>query len=512
MRCPPISMGTTTSRILSRQIRAAHATKTTTSTRVFGLRGSLFIELRNPWSQDGQLPRSLYSKVDSTIDGRTNINYVPSQGVELGRLSNYAANVDASTPLNTKLTPQASGGTIRRSPVWRIIVVEEDPAYRSREYKRVADWVNAPFDQSLKYHSSTSREAAPAGSAIWNLPPTGVSTTDTANEKTAKTIYEKAADAVKAWRPTAASPIPIFRPSDPDFTETFNRGFKPVQTAGQLNAFQVKYPYIEREFYFTSDNSQSRDVTVYDSTLHKYELNPNFKLRIPDWSFVPSNGMYPPSHLKENGDPDKTPWQTQRFIAVWEPNGTTVQDVPLAPIEPGRYGVVGSAGTRYKNAETGLDLQNTKPPLNGPRFIDMIGRKPSPPDPNTKDTLLHPDQTRRIEMRPNLNPNINQLIVADNGGYDPTTTPNPTSPPTTTAAKADLAKSLLATEIGRSNEVLCETINGTNTIQDVYSRAAYQPCVAIPVEGMSASEPPWGWSPREYEASEIESDRKEQAI
>ncbi len=61
-------------------------------------RGSLFIELRNPWSQDGQLPRSLYSKVDSTIDGRTNIQLSAVAGRGAGTAEQLRGNVDEHRP------------------------------------------------------------------------------------------------------------------------------------------------------------------------------------------------------------------------------------------------------------------------------------------------------------------------------------------------------------------------------------------------------------------------------
>ena len=71
-------------------------------------RGSSFVELYNPWGNDSQRPIELYSRVDPRT-GR----FIPSLGVELGRLTNM---------------PTADG---YRSPVWRMIVVEEFPEHRN---------------------------------------------------------------------------------------------------------------------------------------------------------------------------------------------------------------------------------------------------------------------------------------------------------------------------------------------------------------------------------------------
>ena len=70
-----------------------------------------------------------------------------------------------------------------------------------------------------------------------------------------------------------------------------------------------------------------------------------------------------------------------------------------------------------------------------------------------------------------------------------------------------------AVEIARDNEL----INDRGTVKNIYdSKAAdgtvsgtpnsryYQPCVTIPVEDMSVSEPPWGYGPREKEAADEE--------
>ncbi len=493
-------------------------------------RGSLFVELQNPWSADGQYPIEIYSQLKRDPNKVVPATTVPSNGVETGRLSTFG--IDSSGNLSILIDPPTAPlATVKRSPVWRMIIVEEDPAYRSWEYKTQSDFANPPNgDPTLRLPSTLATPASPRDEypGGWSIPLTGVATIDTANTAIAKAIYEAAAKAVKAWRPTSAQPMPVFRPANPDFTEAFDPNSKPEQPLGKGNSFILKYPYVEREFYFTTDNSQTTDVTI-DKGVFGVPMpiaNPNFKLRIPDRSFAPDDATYPSSHLKQDATPSYVPWQTQRFIPGNYTNSIRISDVSIAPILPGRYGVVGTEGVQYKDPAFPDDsprdwrtikLPLTSPTITVPRYINMIGRPVSGSDPNTPDGMLNPLKTRRIEMWPCSDPNINQIYVGSNGGYDPT--PNAALPPTPAPPATLKSKAFLQTEIGRSNEIVYDAAynnpNDTNNhLQNVYEQTkddplkAYQPCVAIPVEGMSASEPPWGWSPREYEAAEIERNRK----
>src|SRR4029079_437635 len=97
----------------------------------------------------------------------------------------------------------------------------------------------------------------------------------------------------------------------------------------------------------------------------------------------------------------------------------------VAQILPGRYGVIGTAGTRYFKDTTNDNIYTT-----------TIGRPIVTP--NSKNTLTDElatklDYARRIEMRPSSDPEKQQLVVASNGGdpkdqlqlgstYDPYTT------------------------------------------------------------------------------------------
>ena len=93
----------------------------------------------------------------------------------------------------------------------------------------------------------------------------------------------------------------------------------------------VAYPFIEREFYFTTDKSPVK----IDSTIGEYQYDmsnnrANFKLRIPDRSmyFAGAKGIDPKA-------------ETQKFIPPgleWSSNDQPV----IAPVMPERYAVVGA--------------------------------------------------------------------------------------------------------------------------------------------------------------------------
>ena len=133
-------------------------------------RGSLFVEVYNPWSAQGQYPAELYTKLDKVT------NYLPStvpqqEGVELGRLSNFA---DDNGMLSTKASDAATG--VKRSPIWRMIVVEDWPEERNRD--SVDDARNDVKRKTAK-------------------PPAG---------------YKSMEKAMNAWKPTDPTPPPYHAP------------------------------------------------------------------------------------------------------------------------------------------------------------------------------------------------------------------------------------------------------------------------------------------------------------
>ncbi len=181
--------------------------------------------------------------------------------------------------------------------------------------------------------------------------------------------------------------------------------------------------------------------------------------------------------------------------------GPDLKDVPIAPILPGQIGVIGSAGAQYTTTEQ--------------TFTTTIGRRDVGQS-NTPDNQHVPNQTRRIELRPDINPFKSQLLVASNGG-DPKDETQPG------IAGSPGPQDFPTREIGRDNELIYNpnkaapddiqniTDVDKNGLPDndanndgIPDNGYYRSCVAIPVEGMSVSEPPWGYAPREKEAADEE--------
>ena len=325
--------------------------------------------------------------------------------------------------------------------------------------------------------------------------------------------------------------------TDPDFDDVFNAGFfnttgvftkldggfnasfTPTQVpqAGNNdfpNKFNVEYPYIEREFYFTTDNSPTLPLPIGSdwgqfitgSTQTKdWDYSPKkFKIRVPDRYFKMSGVNNGPTA----GHPTLKWAHSQKFIPISleQQKSTNPQQSVLAPILPGRYAVVGSAGTRYQ-PEPAKPLPTVPNVIANPNiFTTPIGRPDFGNTKYTDDTALlttlrpNQERARRIELRPNKDPDFQQVIFGSNGG-DP-------KDQIQLGGSADP----FATELGRDNELIRDDTKNPPTIDnitmpDTAGKARfYQPSVAIPVEGMSASDPPWGWGPREVQAAGQELD------
>jgi hypothetical protein len=76
-------------------------------------RGSLFVELYNPWSHDGQKPAELYDRI-ADVDPTTSGDQPSEEGVMLNKLSDVGVDPDGAGPLLTKY-----------SPVWRLMVFRD---------------------------------------------------------------------------------------------------------------------------------------------------------------------------------------------------------------------------------------------------------------------------------------------------------------------------------------------------------------------------------------------------
>lgn len=419
-------------------------------------RGMLMVEVQNPWSPDGQYPAEIYSRVNSSLLP-TDPNWLTkSQGVELGRVSNYAWD-EVKGRLTVEKTDAVNG--IKRSPVWKLAVVEEWPDSRNddEEDQKRLDRVLAP---------APYEEPKP---------------------------YIDLAAKVKAWKPTATEPNPPFRPTDLDFDAAFDAGFLPKQKAVGQNLFEMKYPYVEREFYFTTDKSP--EVKLLKPTDLERVINydfsaASFKLRIP---YRGVTIQYPTS-TKQN----PKVFQTQKFIP-WGLELSSLTEPVIAPIMPGRYGVIGSAGANYNL--TTVDPKDEKDP-NKQVYISTTGRKADTALWNTADGAHYPLATRRVEMRPSNDPTMQQLVIGSNGG-DPKDEHQP-------SLAGNTQYDATTPEIGRDNELINNQGTVENlTVPDVNGKPKYyQPSVAIPVEGMNISEPAWGYSLSEVESAVFEGLKK----
>ena len=130
----------------------------------------------------------------------------------------------------------------------------------------------------------------------------------------------------------------------------------------------------------------------------------------------------------------------------------------LAPIKPGRYAVIGPSGIPMDN--------NYQPAVQGGAkyFVNPLSRlEPgNGPDKEQRDSqhIGRMQQTRRIELRPNSDPEVQQLLVDDNGGGE---------------FRAQNGTYVNATENG-----------------------SVSPCVAIPIENLNISEPVEGYPSNRY--------------
>jgi hypothetical protein len=360
--------------------------------------GSLFVELYNPWSADGQRPAELYRYSDGSPHPFTGADGQPAvaEGVLLHRLSNLGV---------------TSGTTTSYSPVWRMAVVQQSKPSLMQKYQTLLP-------------------------AIRSTVPDGL---------------------VGVMARTGSTP-PEFRMLNLESPEFVPDGEKADA---------------ERWVYFVADPD-------------KFANQP---LRIPA---VPTRSGAPAGGLGGGSIPAGKQYFLARNAAL--PN-TNPADNPthtdpamragfIAPILPGHYAVVGSAGMQYKTPTTSYEVVKAgdppgvlEPRANEqvPRFVTTIGRL-MPPSSSSAGLINTDDYharglrlIRRIELAPRRDPWVQQLLVDQNGGaefvqVDPA---DPTSLVNVTKQANDTGQPLPVTHI--------------------------QPCVAIPIEGLNITEPVEGY-------------------
>ena len=216
-------------------------------------KGSLFVEVYNPNSPDGQRPSELYRQVTGT--GNPNVD--GQWGVDLQRLSDVGIN-SSGKPTTV---PSTTANPIKYSPVWRLVVVEEDPNYRNMDpydskydvagtNQVSSDTIHARYDAHLHRVTTTTTGAVPQTITYFSPINTAAPFQGFVGLPSSKVSV-----ASKAYGGGVARP---FRPARMDWDGLFDLDFLPIATNAPVSghyAFEVAYPYIEREFYFTSNNS-----------------------------------------------------------------------------------------------------------------------------------------------------------------------------------------------------------------------------------------------------------------
>ncbi|WP_442482440.1 hypothetical protein [Aeoliella sp. SH292] len=501
-------------------------------------RGSLYVEVYNPNSGDAPKPVELYRHADYRLfpvdrNGDGDINELDSFSfADINNNGRYDQGTDQIVEgvLLDRLSDRAHTdelGIVRRSPVWRIIVVEEHPAYHP--YESGTDTVDVP--------GITSRD--PATSHVGNLvpPPTAEDGTPTPLMDYHRAIMGVAQVAQRPW----------LAPMNMDWDEMFfippwtTADFSNVQQPWKMSTWQQRktgsetrpanspkneqvrdltremfskpYPYIEREMYFTSGDtpffSHTRELESGNSratpgsvqrSYHDLDKGPLLRKYYEDLRVrIPLNyiDLGTQTLVSGSGTVDLVS-MPHRFVATQQAVGR--RDVRIAPIMPGRYGVIGEAGTVYPTDRV--------PAASGgrTRYITTIGRNlltangGAEPQNETTDAdhLGAILGTRRIELQPSTNPFVQQLLVGANGGIPG-------------ATDGDRAGELMTLRnlANRNQQSQSDVVNITAETADPPTASAgsqiLAPVVAIPVDDMNISEPAYGYGVRARELFYLES-------
>lgn len=472
-------------------------------------RGSLFVEIYNPNSGDSPKAVELYRHADYRLhpvdrNGDGNINDLDEfhwadvngngqfdqgeqiEGVLLDRLSDVG-----------RLDPDS--GMLQRSPVWRLVVVEEHPGYHSATGAvsdetidpnmssadplngTKADSPKSVYDYSLALDRVfKEREQIPYLSPMnmdweemWFIPPllTGGFTPGAAQPRWPLSSWQQA------------------RTDDRVVTNEMTPDNMPGRYNRQL--FAKPYPYIEREFYFTSNNSKfhckyfdatgsnprsfrgatARGYTDLDTTQRGTIYN-DLKVRIPVNPIrVDRNLVSYPFRFVSTETDDPRP------------------DVRIAPVMPGRYAVIGSAGTLYDDKQR-VDPDDGNSPL---RFITTLGRNFQGAGTEAEtDDMQHTSQlrgTRRFEMHPSANPYQQQWVVGSNGA-------------TFHGGTGAAVRSNELMYVNDADPPLNMTGDGGAVLQGASRVAA--PTIVVPVDDMNISEPVYGYGVRERELTQLQ--------
>ncbi len=390
-------------------------------------RGSLFVELYNPSSPDGNKPAELYG-VTPDIDPGTSGNQPSPPGIMLNRLS------DLADPTSGEY-----------SPVWRMSVLREPLNGRMPVFKNAQGQLDSGVLHMVDDPSTPEVEG--------------------------------------------------FEPVDPNDRKTVTADFLTIDPDGyNVDMDQAA----ERHVYFTTGRNYATGAGSDDNRSNddNAEYEPTNPLSAGEWQYKDATGMLLPNpipvvnqlHVRVPplprprevvvaGTTHIVPTAKRYFIARNErvdnpanPNPNDV-DATIAPILPGRYAVVGSSGLQLRGVGASTmpadDLQVTE------RYVTPISRDKLQPEESTGDreTIGRLPGTRRIELWPNINgnPNVQQVLVAENGGPEFVRLNNNTV--------------VNATDPDHDGDP-------TDTLPN---QRLVDPAVAIPVEDLSVSEPVDGY-------------------
>ncbi|HEY3391065.1 MAG TPA: hypothetical protein VGK58_00005, partial [Lacipirellulaceae bacterium] len=167
------------------------------------------------------------------------------------------------------------------------------------------------------------------------------------------------------------------------------------------------------------------------------------------------------------------------------------KDVPIAPILPGRYAVIGSSGMQLTPG--GGSTPNTYQPGQLQRFVTPVSRlrgsarEPEQTDPAHRMAMAN---TRRIELWPSVDPRAQQLLVAQNGGQE-----------IVSLGGGNYVNVTDSNGDGKPDSTSVIDTNGDGRV-DGQDSPIVDPAVAIPVEDLNISEPLEGYPSLRYQLIE----------
>ncbi|MEM6329193.1 MAG: hypothetical protein AAF790_02975 [Planctomycetota bacterium] len=546
----------------------------------FRPKGTAFVEVYNPWSADGQLPAELYRDrfgrlrfaemdrdsegdgppVDANLDGLADtdpLDDVPVQGVLLDRLSDGEASVSV-------LGADGRTQDVRApSPVWRMICIEQHPEVRNDD--PFDDATDRGISEYLSFERGLGNDRAPE--AYRSVATEARATAETVlNTLGGNNVFgnrnDRALTRLRAALVNLRGEVPDpARIPDPDFP-TFDRDATPVaQQAGGRFSFRKPLEYIEREWYFTREPSFDSSGAAIGGPVPFAPQS--VALCIPDRPIrvnLGVGGVGGGVSLPDGNDERRELWpegvargrlpggRTNGELLIYKRSFPPIEQIPneelartqgngrfrtlpLAPILPGQYGVIGSTGFEYQQ-------------LPG-MYVTRIGRSTEETAESARlgDTAVR--GSRRIELIPNRNPFLHQVCVGRNfgdefrvlapvpvGGVNKYVV-NVTNPSRMPSGPDDLATTIAGVGIRNMKD-----FNDSEQLPAFYTAPAraragsgfssheidptnpddmrlysIRPVVAVPVDGMNISEPLDGyvlrraelqegfslpWSPNEY--------------